>query len=316
MVRPPPPHTVPMSDASSASPAAASADKRAVFRKRSISTISLWSAVIVTLAVGWAPGVLLFIALISLAGLYEFYRMLECGGLACDRKAGMVLGTIFFAAGLPLLATFGPVHSYEFELGFLSCSLLAIGIRQLAVAEAPHPGSVSSIANTFLGLLYVAWLMNFLAKIFYLAPQPHVPGGPNGIFYVFYLLVVTKFSDMGAYLLGSAIGKHKMIPRISPGKTWEGFVGALAASVLGSVVLLLLFPAALKPITMLHAVVLGLVLSLAAVLGDLMESLIKRGACIKDSGALLPGIGGVLDLLDSVLFTAPLFYLYLRFTIA
>lgn len=291
-------------------------DKRETFRKRSISTICLWTAVIATLAIGWAPGVLLFLALISLAGLYEFYRMLECGGLACDRKAGMVLGCLFFALGMPLLAAFGPVYSYEFELAFLSCSLLAIGIRQLAVAEAPHPGSVASIANTFLGLLYVAWLMNFLAKIFYLAPQPHVAGGPNGVFYVFYLLVVTKFSDMGAYLLGSAIGRHKMIPRISPGKTWEGFAGALAASVLASVVLVVCFPAALKPISLFDSIWLGLLLSLAAVLGDLMESLIKRGACIKDSGALLPGIGGVLDLLDSVLFTAPLFYLYLRFTIA
>lgn len=305
-----------MSDSTSAPAASPGSDKRAVFRKRSISTISLWSAVILTLAVGWAPGVLLFLALISLAGLYEFYRMLECGGLACDRKAGMVLGVLFFAVGMPLLATFGPVYSYEFELGFLSCSLLAIGIRQLAVAEAPNPGSVASIAHTFLGLLYVAWLMNFLAKIFYLAPQPAIAGAPNGLLYIFYLLVVTKFSDMGAYLLGSAIGKHKMIPRISPGKTWEGFAGALLASVIGSVILILLFPVGLKPITLLHAVGLGFVLSIAAVLGDLMESLIKRGACIKDSGALLPGIGGVLDLLDSVLFTAPLFYLYLRFTIA
>ncbi|MBS0658882.1 MAG: CDP-archaeol synthase [Verrucomicrobia bacterium] len=305
-----------MSDLVSAPAPSPSTDKRETFRKRSVSTICLWTAVIVTLAIGWAPGVLLFLALISLAGLYEFYRMLECGGLACDRKAGMTLGVIFFAAGMPLLAKFGPVYSYEFELGFLSCALLAIGIRQLAVAEAPHPGSVASIAHTFLGLLYVAWLMNFLAKIFYLAPQPPVAGGPSGVFYVFYLLVVTKFSDMGAYLLGSAIGKHKMIPRISPGKTWEGFAGALLASVIASVVLVACWPAALKPITLLHSIGLGLVLSLAAVLGDLMESLIKRGACIKDSGALLPGIGGVLDLLDSVLFTAPLFYIYLRFTIA
>ncbi len=289
--------------------------KATTFKRRAISTISLWTGVLLTLALGWPSGVLIFTALSALAGLYEYYRMLECGGLACDRRAGMTAGILFFALGMPVLYGFGPVRAYEFELGFLSLTILALGVRQLCVNETPQPTSLANIAYTFFGLMYIPWLMHFLAKIFFLAPQPPVVGGPSGVFYVFFLLVVTKFSDMGAYMLGSLIGRHKMIPRISPGKTWEGFGGALVASAGASVLLVFLFPTQLLPLTGWPALGLGLALGLAAVLGDLVESLLKRATCIKDSGAVLPGIGGILDLIDSVLFTAPLLYLYLRFSI-
>ncbi len=298
-----------------AAPPCPGASRASVLRKRTFSTLALWAAVVGTLATGFAPGILFFNAVVSLAGLYEFYRMLECGGLACDRRSGMIAGLAFFALGSPLLYFYPAVRSDEFELAFLSLALLALGIRQLALTAAPHPGIMVSLAHTIFGLLYVPWLMNYLAKIFFLAPQPAPAGGPSGVFYVFYLLLVTKFSDMGAYLVGSAIGRHKMIPRISPGKTWEGFAGALVASALISLLAVWLFPTQLAPIGGWNALVLGFSLGLVAVLGDLVESLLKRATCIKDSGALLPGIGGILDLIDSVLFTAPLLYLYLRFTI-
>jgi phosphatidate cytidylyltransferase len=103
-----------------------------------------------------------------------------------------------------------------------------------------------------------------------------------------------------------------MIPRISPGKTWEGFAGALLVSTTASVLFAHFAGARLKGMTPAHAVILGLILGLAAVVGDLIESLFKREAGLKDSGRLFPGIGGILDLLDSLLFNAPLMYLYLR----
>jgi phosphatidate cytidylyltransferase len=103
-----------------------------------------------------------------------------------------------------------------------------------------------------------------------------------------------------------------MIPRISPGKTWEGFAGAVVVSTAASVIFASLAGRHLAGMTTLHAVILGVILSLAAVVGDLIESLFKREAGLKDSGHLFPGIGGILDLLDSLLFNAPLMYLYLR----
>ncbi|MDB6147734.1 MAG: hypothetical protein JWO45_1398, partial [Spartobacteria bacterium] len=130
-----------------------------------------------------------------------------------------------------------------------------------------------------------------------------------------YLIAVTKFSDMGAYLTGMAIGRHPLIPHISPKKTWEGFVGALAFALLASIGLFKLMPGHLSVLTWTHAVVLGLLLGFAAVIGDLAESIVKRSTGVKDSGGLLPGIGGALDLIDSLLFTAPLLFFYLRLVI-
>src|SRR6185503_11084438 len=134
----------------------------------------------------------------------------------------------------------------------------------------------------------------------------------NGKYYVLYFILVTKFSDTGAYLVGSLIGRHKMIPRISPGKTWEGFGGAIVISTGASVLFAALAGPRLAGMNWMHAVLLGIVLSTAAVVGDLIESLFKREAGVKDSGQFFPGIGGILDLLDSLLFNAPLMYLYLR----
>ncbi len=127
-----------------------------------------------------------------------------------------------------------------------------------------------------------------------------------------YLIVITKFSDMGAYLTGSLIGKHPLVPHIGPKKTWEGFFGALVFSVTGSYVMLGLMPNKLWLINNWHGAVLGLLLGFAAIIGDLAESIIKRSCGVKDSGKMLPGIGGALDLIDSLLFTAPLLFFYMR----
>jgi len=133
-------------------------------------------------------------------------------------------------------------------------------------------------------------------------------------FLFIYLLAVTKFSDVGAYVIGSLIGRHKMIPRISPGKTWEGFAGAILTSLVFSVVLTWAMGNRVHAISFTDSIVLGLLLPLVSVLGDLAESAVKRDASIKDSGQSIPGIGGALDLIDSILFTAPVLYFYLQFT--
>jgi len=153
--------------------------------------------------------------------------------------------------------------------------------------------------------MYVPWLLNFIQKINYFP-------GVNGTLYVLYFIVVTKFSDTGAYIVGSLIGRTKMIPRISPGKTWEGFAGAILFSVGASVGFGYLARNKMPELAPVHAILLGLILGITAVIGDLIESIFKREAGVKDSGGFFPGIGGILDLLDSLLFNAPLMYVYLR----
>jgi phosphatidate cytidylyltransferase len=129
---------------------------------------------------------------------------------------------------------------------------------------------------------------------------------------VLYFILVTKFSDLGAYVTGSLIGRHKMIPRISPGKTWEGFGGAIVISTGVSIGYAKIAGHHLVGMNLVNAIILGVLLSSTAVIGDLIESLFKREAGVKDSGRFFPGIGGILDLMDSLLFNAPLMYLYLR----
>jgi len=123
---------------------------------------------------------------------------------------------------------------------------------------------------------------------------------------------VTKFSDMVAYLAGLLFGKHKLVPHISPHKSWEGLIGAIVLATAGSFGLWLLIPGRLSVFSATDVAVLGVLLGIAAVIGDLAESIVKRSTEAKDSGGLLPGIGGVLDLIDSLLFTAPLLFFYMR----
>jgi phosphatidate cytidylyltransferase len=250
------------------------------------------------------------IIMLALAGLglAEFYGMMAKRGLVCFRRWGilggmlLIVGTFLHCTGK--LGIWGTAaRPNDFETGFLILFVLGLCLLQLRSTDSTV--GITSTAATLFGLMYVAWLLNFIQKINFF---PNV----NGPFYVLYFILVTKFSDSGAYAVGSLIGKHKMIPRISPGKTWEGFGGALAVSTGASVLFWWLARGKLAGMTLVHAIVLGIILSSAAVVGDLIESVFKREAAVKDSGRFLPGIGGILDLLDSLLFNAPLMYLYLR----
>jgi phosphatidate cytidylyltransferase len=170
---------------------------------------------------------------------------------------------------------------------------------------------LQTMAYTLFGLLWIPWLFSFITKILYLAPRA-ADGTATGQYYVLFLVAVTKFSDMGAYVFGSLFGRHPFVPHISPKKTWEGFAGALFASLIAAFGLHWLIPQRLSAFGTVDLVVLGLLLGFAAVIGDLAESIVKRSTQIKDSGDVLPGIGGTLDLIDSLLFTAPLLYFYMR----
>ena len=299
-----------MPDPASATP---SPSKTQVFLRRLVSTVILWTAILAAMFSGKrlvSDGVfVLLIAFLALAGLLEFYGLAQKRGLACFKISGVIggvllmVGTFLNVTGHLGTANGSPARVNDFETGFLILFVLGLCLRQLLAKE--NPAGLTAIAVTLLGLMYVPWLLNFIQKINFF---PHV----EGKYFLLYFILLTKFSDMGAYVVGSLIGKNKMIPRISPGKTWEGFVGAILVSTGASLVFVHFFGGHMAGMNTYHAVVLGVILSTTAVIGDLIESLFKRECGAKDSGSILPGIGGILDLLDSLLFNAPIMYLYLR----
>ena len=286
--------------------------KAAIFLRRLITSVILWTVILAALFSGSSlvsDGVfLLIIVFLALAGLAEFYGLAAKRGLACFKWCGLIGGALLMVGTfLELTGKIGtqgsPARVNDFETGFIILFVLGLCLRQLV--SKSNTAGITAIATTLLGLMYVPWLLNFIQKINFF---PDV----EGRFFLLYFILVTKFSDMGAYSVGSLIGRHKMIPRISPGKTWEGFAGAVLVSTAASLVFVHFFGDRMAGMNFLHATILGVVLSVTAVIGDLIESLFKREAGVKDSGRLFPGIGGILDLLDSLLFNAPIMYLYLR----
>jgi phosphatidate cytidylyltransferase len=286
---------------------------RTTFIFRFASTIVLWSVALVISFSGYEVAFYGLISLFGLIALWEFYGMLDHKGLPNFKVTGMICGVVMLAGSFYYFSKMGPAQSYDFEVAVLFFFLLMVFARQM-FARLRDDTPLQTMAYTLFGLLYVLWLFNFMTKIVYLMPRSST-GMVTGQFYCLYLIAITKFSDMGAYLVGSAIGRHQMIPHISPKKTWEGFFGALALSLCASLVLYKLMPGHLSALNWTHATILGLLLGFAAVIGDLAESIIKRSTGVKDSGNFLPGIGGALDLVDSLLFTAPLLFFYLRLVI-
>src|SRR5438132_10063829 len=265
---------------------AETATPRSVFIPRFLSTVVLWSIALAIAFSGYEIFFWLLISAFGLVALLEFYRMLDHAHLPNFKITGLICGAIMLAGSFHYFSTSGPAGSYDFEVAVLLFFLLTVFGRQM-FARLRHDEPLQTMAYTLFGLLYVLWLFNFTTKILYLTPRAS-SGIVSGQFYCLYLIAVTKFSDMGAYLTGSAIGRHLMVPQISAKKTWEGFFGALAFALLCSLVLFKLMPGHLSALTWTHATVLGLLLGFAAVIGDLAESIIKRSSGVKASGNLLP----------------------------
>jgi phosphatidate cytidylyltransferase len=287
--------------------------QRSAFILRFSSTVILWT---IALLIAFSGHEVAFWALISVFGLislWEFYAMLDHRGLPNFKLTGMICGAVMLCGSFYYFARMGPAHSYDFEVATLLFFLLTVITRQM-FERLRDDAPLQTMAYTLFGLLYVLWLFNFMTKIIYVVPRGR-DGMVTGQFYCLYLIAVTKFSDMGAYVTGSMFGRHSLVPHISPKKTREGFIGALGFALLASLLLFKLMPGHLSVLNWTHATMLGLLLGFAAVMGDLAESIIKRATGVKDSGNFLPGIGGALDLVDSLLFTAPLLFFYLRLVV-
>ncbi|MEX1009936.1 MAG: phosphatidate cytidylyltransferase, partial [Chthoniobacterales bacterium] len=249
---------------------------RLTFRRRLLSTLLLWALVLGTVLSGYEQMFFITIGGIGLLGLWEYYEMLDRRGVPNFKLTALITAVIFMAGSFYTFRSYGPDKSYDFEIAVLVVFLLVVFGRQM-FRRTRDQNPLETMAYTLFGLLYIIWLFNFLTKIVYLAPRGPL-GEPTGQYYVLYLLLVTKFSDMGAYITGSLFGRHKLVPHISPHKSWEGLVGAVLFAVGGSFGLWYLIPQKLAVFGTTDLLVLGVLLGLAAVIGDLAESIVKRSA--------------------------------------
>src|SRR5499425_2924821 len=257
---------------------------RSAFILRFISTVALWTVALLIMFSGYEVLFWVLISVFWMIGLLGFFRVLHHKDLPNFKITGMICGAVMLAGSFYYFSKIGPAGSYDFEVAVLLFFLLTVFGRQM-FERLRHDEPLQTMAYTLFGLLYVLWLFNFITKIVYLTPRSST-GAVTGQFYVLYLIAVTKFADMGAYLTGSAIGRHMMTPHISAKKTWEGFFGALVFALLCSLILFKLMPGHLSALTWTHATILGLLLGFGAIVGDLAESIIKRSTDVKDSGLL------------------------------
>ena len=205
---------------------------RSVFILRFTSTVALWSVALLIMFSGYEILFWVLISVFGMIGLWEFYRMLDHKGLPNFKITGMICGAVMLAGSFYYFSRIGPAGSYDFEVAVLLFFLLTVFARQM-FTRLRNDEPLQTMAYTLFGLLYVLWLFNFITKIVYLTPRSS-SGQVTGQFYVLYLIAVTKFTDMGAYLTGSVIGRHLMVPHISAKKTWEGFFGAIVFALLCS----------------------------------------------------------------------------------
>jgi phosphatidate cytidylyltransferase len=272
--------------------------------KRILSTVVLWLAVFAVLWFFQTNGALVAIVAISVLTLREFYQLMAAAGYAPFPRMGLLFGGLLTLAPWTE-ARFGiPAHP------LLPLAAIVFSIRM--ISERAPEKRVEALCSTLFGLVYVSLLLQYFVRI--VTPLPGDSVLPAGrLVLCLWVVAVAKFCDMGALLTGMAFGRHPMAPLTSPKKTWEGAVGGIVVAMgAGALVAWLgrgVLPASFGP---LRAALLSAPLAAVAIVSDLVESVLKRRAALKDSGGGIPGIGGIFDLSDSLILAAPVAYFLLR----
>jgi phosphatidate cytidylyltransferase len=260
---------------------------------------------IASILVPWLqPMVVVLAAAVFVFGLYEFYVLARKKDMKPDVAAGFLGGAALFTVFY--FATPDPMQS-RLDVQTISLVLIVLTAGTLIAAMlrgAAFDQMITASGATILGVLYVVLLGGHLVAVrtgFEQTLSAHL---------LSFFFLVLMGADTGAYYTGRAIGKHKLAPKISPGKTWEGVVGGVvAALVLATVGHFWFF----RELPLKWALPLAAIMAVLGILGDLTESALKRGAGAKDAAKILPGHGGALDRLDSLLFNAPLIYYFAHF---
>jgi phosphatidate cytidylyltransferase len=241
-------------------------------------------------------------ALAIAAGLFEFYSLTKKLELKADASIG-------YLGAVTLIVAFifdAPAKAPDMLFATIAVFLIVVLVTQTFRFQKDFSKMLAGVGVTVLGVLYVAFLGGFLiATRVGFENRPYLSTHLLAFFFL-----VLMGSDTGAYFAGKAFGKHKLISKISPGKTWQGLIGGLvAAAAFAALATLWFFP----ELPYQFSVPLAVVMAGVGVLGDLAESAMKRGSNTKDAASILPGHGGLLDRLDSLLFNAPILYYFARF---
>ena len=236
------------------------------------------------------------------AGLFEFYSLTKKLELKADASIAY-LGAVMLVVAFIFDA---PAKAPDLLLATLAAFLVLVLVTQTFRFQKDFTKMLTGIGVTVLGVLYVAFLGGFLISTRVgFETRPYLSTHLLGFFFL-----VLMGSDSGAYFAGKALGKHKLIPKVSPGTTWEGLIGGLiAAAAFAALATFWFFP----ELPYQFSIPLAVVMAAIGVLGDLAESAMKRGSNTKDAASILPGHGGLLDRLDSLLFNAPILYYFARF---
>jgi phosphatidate cytidylyltransferase len=288
--------------------------------KRIATAVVLIPIVILLVLRAPVPVVAIFAAAVALVTVQEFLKLTESYGVQPLRLPTYLCVGLLFSLLAVTAAETPQVSALKFVLGLgFACAIVPFVFLTITMRRAQLSGAYPAAAASTFAFVYIAVPMAMLVQL-----RQQVAGA----FLLLYLLLVVWAGDIFAYFVGRSVGRHLMAPRISPKKTWEGAAASLAASL---VVGTLLFTYALPISSFLLRVgliqrrdglfglekpelwpilLLTVVLNIAAQLGDLVESLIKRGAGVKDSGTILPGHGGMLDRIDALLFAAPVLWFY------
>ncbi len=237
---------------------------------------------------------LLFFFVLSaaiLVGLYEIFLLLEAKAILPYKSLGLLGG---WALSFLIFSGYSDRDGLLVSLAFLLIAFLVSTLSR----DGDFWLRIQGAGATLLAILYLSLLLSFL---------PLLRKMPEGTVYIYYLFLVTWAGDTGAFYAGINFGRHRLCPSLSPGKSIEGSIAGLLSSLAASFLAKWWFFPGLES---LHALILGILLGIMGQLGDLSESLLKRGLEVKDSSSLIPGHGGFLDRVDSLLFTGPFLYLY------
>ncbi|NGX46919.1 MAG: Phosphatidate cytidylyltransferase [Chlamydiae bacterium] len=276
--------------------------------KRFSVTIAIFFVLILLIAFSANPIVSVFVvaavAAMAAVGVWEYAKLASTKGV----KPAVTLMVI--VAACEVVAFFIAhkwIHSQELPVFIFAVGLGLFFLNRFRKAEE----ALVNVAVDFFGVAYVAVPLSYMLAILYpIGPSPVI----DGRWWLFYLIAVTKITDVGAYFIGRLWGKTALAPILSPKKTVEGGIGGLACAVLFSLGMVYLgktYAGTTFPLKYLDALWLGLLIGVFGQIGDLAESMLKRDADVKDSNRI-PGLGGVLDMIDSLIFTAPIVYFYLR----
>ncbi len=271
-----------------------------MLKKRVIT--ALWFVPLLGVVVwfGGEPGFTALIVILGILAAVEFYRMVAISKAPSLTYFGLVWTAFFILSrNSELLSFLEPHFNPDLLIPLLLTSAVVLSLIGL-LGRRQKEGALASWVWTIAGILYVGWLLSHLVAL---------RGLDDGRNWVFFVLFVTWVSDTSAFFVGRRLGRHKLAPNISPGKTWEGAIGGVCGAIIMSI---LFFTSTLfqLPIIYWQVILLSVLVSVFGQLGDLVESLFKRNTGVKDSGKLMPGHGGVLDRIDSVVFAGAVVYYY------